>query len=318
MSTTTSIADKVDRRRRILIASLHPDYFWSKALADGTFTLKIGSGVGTNRITSISYSLDDGRTWVTTQNVNSTAVTITTPTVLTGNKVLWKGEAVGMAYSYSNNNYSTFTGSAEYEIGGNISSLLYGDNMLAQQYNAFTTDCTFFGLFQSNARLKSAGDLVLPTKRITTSRSYQQMFYQCSNLTTPPKILLETFTGQYVMGSMFNACSNLETAPNLVVNSCTRECCRGMFYGCAKITRGIDLLALTLAQSCYYEMYRGCSSLTYIKMMATDISASSALNNWVYGVDSAGTFVKNANAQWTLPTGASGIPTNFTVTSESE
>lgn len=47
-------------------------------------------------------------------------------------------------------------------------------------------------------------------------------------------------------------------------------------------------------------------------MLATDISASNCLNNWVNGVSSTGTFVKNA-AMTSLPTGASGIPSGWTV-----
>jgi hypothetical protein len=59
-------------------------------------------------------------------------------------------------------------------------------------------------------------------------------------------------------------------------------------------------------------MFNGCTNLNYIKMLATDISATSPLGYWVYGVSSTGTFVKNA-AMTTLPTGTSGIPTGWTV-----
>ena len=47
-------------------------------------------------------------------------------------------------------------------------------------------------------------------------------------------------------------------------------------------------------------------------MLATNISASSCLNNWVNGVSSTGTFVKNA-AMTRLSTGTSGIPRGWTV-----
>jgi hypothetical protein len=59
-------------------------------------------------------------------------------------------------------------------------------------------------------------------------------------------------------------------------------------------------------------MFSGCSELNYIKMLATDISASGCLSNWVYNVSSTGTFVKNP-AMTSLSTGTSGIPSGWTV-----
>ena len=47
-------------------------------------------------------------------------------------------------------------------------------------------------------------------------------------------------------------------------------------------------------------------------MLATDISASSCLANWVSGVSSTGTFTKAASMT-SLPTGINGIPSGWTV-----
>lgn len=47
--------------------------------------------------------------------------------------------------------------------------------------------------------------------------------------------------------------------------------------------------------------------------MATDGSASSRLLNWLSGVSTTGTFVKNSAATWNK-TGSSGIPSGWTVT----
>ena len=47
-------------------------------------------------------------------------------------------------------------------------------------------------------------------------------------------------------------------------------------------------------------------------MLATDISASHCLYNWVSSVSSTGTFIKNA-AMTSLPTGNSGIPSGWAV-----
>ena len=53
-------------------------------------------------------------------------------------------------------------------------------------------------------------------------------------------------------------------------------------------------------------MFVGCSNLSYVKCLATDISATDCLTNWLVRVASTGTFVKAANTQW--PISASGIP----------
>ena len=47
-------------------------------------------------------------------------------------------------------------------------------------------------------------------------------------------------------------------------------------------------------------------------MLATNISATGCLSNWVNGVASTGTFVKNPSMT-SLPTGTSGIPSGWTV-----
>ena len=87
-----------------------------------------------------------------------------------------------------------------------------------------------------------------------------------------------------------------------------------LFYECSNIVTVSSgfLPATNLASYCYYSMFHGCSRLNYIKMLATDISASNCLSYWVNSVASSGTFVKNP-AMNSLPTGTSGIPSGWTV-----
>ena len=47
-------------------------------------------------------------------------------------------------------------------------------------------------------------------------------------------------------------------------------------------------------------------------MLATNITASQCLSSWVTLVASSGTFVKHPNMT-SLPSGSSGIPSNWTV-----
>ena len=85
-----------------------------------------------------------------------------------------------------------------------------------------------------------------------------------------------------------------------------------MFMNCTSLTTAPELPATTLAENCYSQIFDGCSNLNYIKMLATNISASRCLNYWVDGVASSGIFVKKS-AMTNLPTGTSGIPSGWTV-----
>ena len=97
----------------------------------------------------------------------------------------------------------------------------------------------------------------------------------------------------------------------LPVTTLTNSCYYYMFSGCTSLTTAPELPATALTNYCYNGMFYGCSKLNYIKMLATDISASNCLTNWVSYVSSTGTFVKNAATD--IPTGVSGIPSGWTV-----
>jgi hypothetical protein len=68
-----------------------------------------------------------------------------------------------------------------------------------------------------------------------------------------------------------------------------------------------------LADSCYSGMFQNCPRLNYIKAMFTTTPSSAYMQNWVSGVASSGTFVKNAAATWTTSCGISTYPCNWTV-----
>ena len=140
---------------------------------------------------------------------------------------------------------------------------------------------------------------------------YSSMFSGCTSLTTAP-VLSSTTLAENCYQGMFDRCTSLTTAPVLPATTLAKGCYWGMFEGCTSLTSSPDLLAPTLADWCYYLMFAGCTSLNYIKMTATDISATSALASWVNLVPSGGTFVKDASMT-SLPTGTSGIPEGWTV-----
>lgn len=132
---------------------------------------------------------------------------------------------------------------------------------------------------------------------------YNKMFCDCTKLTIPPKLpSLEMKNSCY--NSMFLRCVNLKVCPKLPAMTLAEKCYASMFEGCASITIAPDLLALVLSYDCYWLMFAECRNLSYVKMMATDISAN-GLDYWLRGVSQTGTFIKNSAATWTgnVPSG---------------
>lgn len=115
----------------------------------------------------------------------------------------------------------------------------------------------------------------------------------------------------YAFFNLFENCNNIVNINEnfLPATTLASSCYKQMFYKCTSLTTAPALPAATLANYCYNYMFYNCYELNYIKMLATDISASSCLSNWVKGVISSGTFIKNPNMT-TLPTGESGIPSD--------
>ena len=175
-------------------------------------------------------------------------------------------------------------GDSDYDIGGNINSLV------KVSFENDTTCYNFypngFGFFSGKHNLKSAGNLVLPATTLT----------------------------DYCYSHMFDGCWALTTAPELPAMTLANMCYNNMFYNCQSLTTAPELLATTLADMCYLNMFQNCTSLNYIKCLATDISASSCISNWVKNVSSTGTFVKNTSmSESTWGSGRNGIPSGWTV-----
>lgn len=250
------------------------EYLTFNIVCGGTIGWKSLGNIGAK---SISYSLDDGNTWT---EINSTTDGVLIG-VESGDKIMFKG--LNTSYATSNANYAGFQGgTASFTIEGNIMSLVYGDNFIGN--TALTGSYNFCSLFKLSNAL-SAENLVLPATTLT-SHCYRALFAQCYDL---------------------------EVAPELPATTLAESCYRFMFQD-APLTTAPDLLAPTLVQECYEGMFHRCSALTFIRCLATDISAASATTDWVQYITTRGTFVKDANTEWEI--GQSGIPTRWVIVDE--
>ena len=111
---------------------------------------------------------------------------------------------------------------------------------------------------------------------------------------------------------MFNGCTSLTSAPELPATTLASSCYSNMFYNCKSLTTAPEIAATTLVSNCCEKMFYNCSNLNYIKAAFTTTPGSSYTYNWVYGVSSTGTYVKNSSASYTTR-GVHAIPSGWTL-----
>ena len=275
----------------------------------------------------------DGETWETMGSTYTTA----TATVPANGKLYLRCSATTWGSAYDYNYFKSASG--DFNVGGNINSLLYGDSFNGQtEFPSGVGTYTFTKLFSGNTRIRSAEQLLLPATTLA-NQCYYSMFYNCTALTTAPAILPANTLANQCYYRMFSSCILLTNAPALPATTLAQGCYQYMFQGCRALTAAPAILpattlaqgcyqemfnscralatapalpATTLVQNCYNSMFNSCINLNYIKCLATDISASNCTTDWVNNVAASGTFVKNPNmSSWA--TGTSGIPSGWVV-----
>lgn len=275
-------------------------------ISGGTIVWKVSNA---NYAKTIEYKINDG-SW--TSITSSTAGA--SFNVNAGDKVQFRGDNATYGGGNYQNKFSDST--ARFSAEGNIMSLINSYNF--ESSVTLTSAYTFNGLFANCTGLTSAELLLLPA--IVLSQScYRSMFAGCTNLTTTPLALPATAltTGCYYQ--MFNLCSSLTKAPKVLpATALVAICYSNMFAYCSSLTKAPEILATTMEDECCDSMFKGCSALNYIKCMATNIDEYSySTSDWVSGVSSTGTFVKDASMTgWTR--GISGIPNGWTVLNDGE
>ena len=268
-----------------------PLYF--EALNDG-FTVLFNDG-------DLEYSLDGGSSWETLVAGEES------PSINAGERIYLQGQLdLPVNYSPYNAGVGTFILSQECNVGGNVMSLISYADTLGESEGALAT------LFQDTP-IVDASELILPAIELP-SHCYYSMFYGCTSLTTAPRILPATTLTNYCYEMMFRDCPNLTTTPELPATTLARYCYNFMFAGCTSLVTAPELPATTVVDYCYTGMFRDCTNLNYIKMLATDMTINGCLYQWVDGVSSTGTFVKNpALSEDTIGRGISGIPEGWIV-----
>ena len=243
--------------------------------------------IGSTKIYPSGGTVDYSKQYLTFEVVDGGNVTITA-----------SNANVAKTIQYSTDNGSTWTSlttsTTAQELGGTLN---VGDKVLVKGTNTAYGTSSYYNSFGGTAKVNVYGNIM----SLISGDSFANN---------------KTFTDAFTFVRLFYSC-NLLSAENLILpaTTLTERCYFGMFQGCTGLTSAPELPATTLAKYCYGYMFKGCTSLNYIKCLATNISASNCLSNWVNGVSATGTFVKAASmTSWT--TGVSGIPTDWTVVTE--
>ena len=242
------------------------EYLTFESLADNntitwTFT-------GSDPIQNVIYWSKNGTSW--TSAIASTSDTpVSLATLNKGEKMYLKGENV--TYALSKSAYSHFNSDYEFNVSGNIMSLIYGDNFIGQ--TTLSSSYNFTGIFRSS-KVYDASNLILPATTLT-KYCYRNMFYGCTSLTAAPELPATTLA-DICYAYMFSGCTSLTAAPELPATTLTGTYCYyNMFYGCTSLVTAPVLPATTLTSSCYAYMFEGCSSLaTAPELPATTLANS--------------------------------------------
>ena len=198
--------------------------------------------------------------------------------VVAGDVVQWKGNNPNGISTYENNCLNFAISGNTVALSGNVMSLIDGVGDALEIPN----DYCFYRLFRNSA-IKTVSSDFLPATTLK-SDCYRDLFSTCNNLTQ---------------------------APELPATTLADGCYNGMFYNCTLLTTAPELPAKVLVGSCYGYMFTYCYSLNYVKCLATEGTVLSALDNWLDGVASTGTFEKLSGISYEA--GVNGIPEGWTV-----
>ena len=265
-------------------------------------TVKVKSGSPKiychNAVVAIYYSTD-GNSWNTLSSQGN---------IFNANDIIF----LKATYIDTNNRvqYLRIQDDGSVELYGNPLSLVYGDSF-TDYINSAPPVSALAALFDGSVGCEiDASNLVIP--EILSEDCCRAMFGNCKGLVVPPKLPATTLE-KACYNYMFSGCTSLTTAPELPATTLGTSCYYEMFSGCTSLTTAPLISDATGGSTCYVRMFYGCTRLKYIKYMGLTAPSNVHNQDWVKGVASFGTFIKNSAATWTHVYAAYGIPSGWTV-----
>ena len=171
----------------------------------------------------------------------------------------------GLEYSVNNGDWIAIPekGISDIQFGGSYGNLrLRGKNLNGTASGNSSYEAAYISFTSDNpdAKVACTGDIRTLLdyenyKTVDTSNArFTRLFMNCTQLTSPPELPATTLA---------------------------KNCYYYMFRNCTSLTTAPELPATTLAESCYSYMFYGCTKLESVTMLATDVSASDCLYDWI-------------------------------------
>jgi hypothetical protein len=297
-----------------------PQYFTITSLVDNnTITLSNVSKLST--ASTFSYSTDNGQTWSSFSL--TTGQTQTIATLANGGKLMMYGTNTTLATNYNAGHY--FRGTGDYEVSGEISSLVNGSD-LTDTYIASgnSRSYTFAQLFSGDTHLTSAENLKISSTALPRN-CFNNIFRDCTSLTAAPE-LPSTVLGDSCYSSMFEGCTSLSKVPSEI--KFTSAGGYDVFQRMFCMNRNSKVTAAMTESPKLYgdwgtigvrnqQMFCGNGSLETIYCYWTNTSGTfgTTMTNWVnYTDDTNVTFYKRSTQSFA--SGVNGIKTGWTVVND--
>ena len=210
----------------------------------------------------------------------------------------WSPTAVTLETSTDWDNWSTYTIWDTITLS-NIWDKVYWRNA-SETTTWFSIASASYYRFLMTGSVATSWDVTsLINKNLSTqlisAHNFDKLFYQCTSLTTTPKIPATTLT-DYCYSMMFDWCTNLVTACELPATTLTQYCYYAMFLWCSSLTQLSKLSATTILNYSYNSMFGNCPKIKLsttqtweyqtpyrIPTTWTGSSYSNALNDMFYG-----------------------------------
>lgn len=254
-----------------------PEYFYVNSASANTYSINLKrSPMAMEDPESVPeftiYYSEDGSLW---SELGSTADLDTeTPITFSGTKIYLKATTTRWrANDMMEGDYIQINATNNFSVGGNICSLLVGDDWISTQVDVPSK--AFANLFQES-NVNSVSGLQLTSIKSVGQYSFYQTFSGCTNLAYLPTQLLPTYlevNGEGSFQEMFSGTgiTNIPgiITPEMMVNTgnvWANDTFRGMFSNCTSLST-INNSALVLNEiegniaSSYNEMFSGCTGL---------------------------------------------------------
>ena len=283
------------------VEDMERTYFYVEDVSGADNTLQIKQSGSSAPTVVLEYSYDQD-TWQDVGTISTTATNIIIPA---NGKVYLRG--VNSAFG-DTSNYNNIAATRDHNVGGNIMSLLYGEDFIGKYVCKNPYSCK--GLFYNNKNLVDATNLRLPATTLALGcyqnmyygcaslvaaptelpattlapNCYQNMYYNCTSLVAAPKKLPAATLASSCYSYMYYSCTSLTTASEIYATSVSQYSCQYMYYNCTSLVAASKKLPATnLATGCYSNMYRDCTSLTIASELSATTLAPTCCQNMYFG-----------------------------------